>query len=100
MRKTYEALATDRLPRPVRFASACRWWCTAYRERLEERIAELFQTQDLDPDRLHQEVILLAERTDVAEELTRLEAHLQAMTGLLEAEGAIGRKIDFPLAGD
>ncbi|PON18754.1 YicC family protein [Candidatus Entotheonella serta] len=70
---------------------------TTYRERLEERIAELFQVHDLDPDRLHQEVILLAERTDVAEELTRLEAHLQAMTGLLEAEGAIGRKVEFLL---
>jgi uncharacterized protein (TIGR00255 family) len=68
-----------------------------YRERLEERITELFQTQDLDPDRLHQEVILLAERTDVTEELTRLESHLQAMTVLLEAEGAIGRKIEFLL---
>jgi uncharacterized protein (TIGR00255 family) len=70
---------------------------TAYRERLEERIAEIFQTHDLDPDRLHQEAILLAERTDVAEELTRLEAHRRAMTELLEAEGAIGRKIEFLL---
>ncbi len=70
---------------------------TAYRERLEERIAELFQIHQLDPDRLHQEAILMAERTDVAEELTRLEAHLQAMTTLLEAEGSIGRKIEFLL---
>ena len=70
---------------------------TAYRERLEGRLAELFQSHDFDPDRLHQEAILLAERTDVAEELTRLEAHLQAMTTLLEAEGAIGRKIEFLL---
>ncbi|ETW98838.1 MAG: hypothetical protein ETSY1_17205 [Candidatus Entotheonella factor] len=70
---------------------------TAYRGRLEERIAELFDTHQLDPDRLHQETILLAERTDVAEELTRLEAHLQAMTELLGTEGAIGRKIEFLL---
>lgn len=70
---------------------------TTYRARLEERIAELFQTYDLDPDRLHQEAILLAERTDVTEELTRLEAHLQAMTALLETEGAIGRKTEFLL---
>ncbi len=70
---------------------------TSYRDRLEERIAELFQTYDLDPDRLHQEAILLAERTDVAEELTRLEAHLQAMTDLLGAEGSVGRKVEFLL---
>lgn len=69
----------------------------AYRQRLEERVAELFQAYELDPDRLHQETILLAERTDVAEELTRLEAHLQAMGQLLEAEGSIGRKVDFLL---
>jgi uncharacterized protein (TIGR00255 family) len=70
---------------------------TSYRERLEGRLAELFQSHDFDPDRLHQEAILLAERTDIAEELTRLEAHLQAMTTLLEAEGSIGRKIEFLL---
>ena len=70
---------------------------TAYRERLEERIAEIFDVHQFDPDRLHQEAILLAERADVAEELTRLDAHLQAMSELLEAEGAIGRKIEFLL---
>lgn len=70
---------------------------TGYRDRLEERLADLFQAHHLDPDRLHQEAILLAERTDVAEELTRLKAHLQAMTALLEVEGAIGRKIEFLL---
>ncbi len=70
---------------------------TAYRQRLEERVAELLQAHELDPDRLYQETILLAERTDVAEELTRLEAHLQAMVQLLEAEGSIGRKTEFLL---
>jgi uncharacterized protein (TIGR00255 family) len=70
---------------------------TTYRQRLEERIADLFEHHELDPERLYHEVVLFAERTDVTEELTRLEAHLQAMTQLLEAPGPIGRKSDFLL---
>lgn len=70
---------------------------TAYRQRLEARIADLFERHALEPERLHQEVVLFAERADVAEELTRLEAHLQALAQLLEAPGSIGRKGDFLL---
>ena len=68
---------------------------TQYRERLEQRVQEVFEQYALDPDRLHQETILLAERTDVAEELTRLEAHLQAFDRLLSAPEVIGRKSEF-----
>ncbi len=70
---------------------------TEYRQRLEERIAELFRHYTLEPERLSQEVVLFAERADVAEELTRLEAHIQALTQLLEASGTVGRKSDFLL---
>lgn len=68
---------------------------TAYRQRLEQRVQELFQQFALDPDRVNQEAILLAERTDVTEELTRLESHMQAFTRLLSASEAIGRKGEF-----
>jgi uncharacterized protein (TIGR00255 family) len=68
-----------------------------YLQRLEERMAELFQTYALDPDRLSQEAVLFAERSDVAEELTRLESHLQALTRLFELPDAIGRKGEFLL---
>jgi uncharacterized protein (TIGR00255 family) len=68
-----------------------------YLQRLEERVAELFQNYEFDPDRLHQEAVLFAERSDVAEELTRLESHLQALTRLLELPEAIGRKSEFLL---
>jgi uncharacterized protein (TIGR00255 family) len=60
-------------------------------------MAELFQTYALDPDRLSQEAVLFAERSDVAEELTRLESHLQALTRLFELPDAIGRKGEFLL---
>lgn len=68
---------------------------TDYRHRLEERVAELFERYQLDPDRLTQEVVLLSERTDVAEELTRLDAHIEALSQLLEETDALGRKSEF-----
>ena len=66
-----------------------------YRQRLEQRVTELFEQYTLDPQRLAQEAILFAERTDITEELTRLEAHMQAFTRLLASPEAVGRKIDF-----
>lgn len=68
---------------------------TAYGQRLEQRVQDLFQQFSLDPDRLSQEVILLAERSDVTEELIRLEAHMQAFECFLTSSEAVGRKIDF-----
>jgi uncharacterized protein (TIGR00255 family) len=68
-----------------------------HHQRLEERVAELFQNYEFDRDRLHQEAVLFAERSDVAEELTRLESHIQALTRLLDLPDAIGRKSEFLL---
>jgi uncharacterized protein (TIGR00255 family) len=68
-----------------------------YRQRLEQRVQELFQQLSLDPDRVTQEAILFAERADITEELIRLESHLQAFAQLLKASGAVGRKMDFLL---
>jgi uncharacterized protein (TIGR00255 family) len=66
-----------------------------YRQRLEQRVKELFAQFDLDPNRVAQEAILFAERADITEELTRLEAHMQACTRLLASSEAVGRKIEF-----
>jgi uncharacterized protein (TIGR00255 family) len=66
-----------------------------YRQRLEQRVKELFQQFALEPERLSQEAILFAERTDIAEELTRLESHMQAFGQLLSDTGAVGRKGEF-----
>jgi uncharacterized protein (TIGR00255 family) len=68
-----------------------------YRQRLEQRVQELFQQFALDAERFAQEAILFAERTDISEELTRLESHLQAFDRLLASSGAVGRKGDFLL---
>lgn len=68
----------------------------AIRARLAEQVAALLDAAPaLDPDRLHQEAVLLATRADVREELDRLEAHIAAARDLLQQGGAVGRRLDF-----
>jgi uncharacterized protein (TIGR00255 family) len=66
-----------------------------FTRRLEERLAPLRQQPGFDPGRLAQEVALMAERLDVAEELVRLDTHLQHLGELVGGAGAVGRKLDF-----
>lgn len=63
------------------------------RERLRARIADL--DLSLDPQRLEQEVALLAQRLDVDEELDRLDGHIGAMREILQREEPVGRRLDF-----
>ena len=64
--------------------------------RLRERIRRLAEGVPVDPARLAQEVAYLADRSDVAEELVRLEAHLDAMLTLTEGQdGPVGKELDF-----
>ena len=62
-------------------------------ERLSERIAEL--GAEIDTGRLEQEVVYLAQKSDIAEELDRLDTHVEEVRGTLGQEGAIGRRLDF-----
>ncbi|HKQ29889.1 MAG TPA: YicC/YloC family endoribonuclease [Burkholderiales bacterium] len=66
---------------------------SAFRERLNARLAEI--SASLDRARLEQEIVLFANRTDVAEELERLAAHVQETRRALEGGGQIGRRLDF-----
>lgn len=66
-----------------------------YRARLAARIAELAKGVTVDPQRLTQEVAIFAERTDVAEEMTRLHSHLAQFNTLLSSKEPVGRKMDF-----
>lgn len=66
-----------------------------WRARLAQRVEELSKGLSIDPQRLAQEVALFAERTDVAEELTRLDSHLAQFGSLLAASEPTGRKMDF-----
>ena len=64
-----------------------------YRERLETRLQEV--KEQLDPARMEQEIVLFANRTDVAEELDRLNAHLAECRRVLAAGEQAGRRLDF-----
>lgn len=63
------------------------------RERLISRLEEA--KADLDPARLEQEMIMLAQKQDVAEELDRLDTHVQEAKKILKKGGACGRRLDF-----
>ena len=64
-----------------------------FRRRLEERLAEV--KQELDPARVEQEIVLFAQKTDVEEELDRLQAHIDETSRVLGDSGQIGRRLDF-----
>ena len=63
------------------------------RERLLQRFEDA--QINLEPQRVEQEMILLAQRVDVAEELDRLQMHVKETTNILKKGGAVGRKLDF-----
>ncbi len=64
-------------------------------EVLKERLEKLLGSVQLDPMRLSQEVAILADKTDVTEELVRLRSHIEQFRKFLEEDGAVGRKLDF-----
>ncbi|MFA7618804.1 MAG: YicC/YloC family endoribonuclease [Thiohalomonadaceae bacterium] len=64
-----------------------------FRERLGERLAEV--KAELDPQRLEQEMVLFAQRIDVAEELDRLETHVAEVRRVLRQDQPVGRRLDF-----
>jgi uncharacterized protein (TIGR00255 family) len=68
----------------------------AVRARLADQVAMLLAATDgLDPQRLHQEAVLLAAKADIREELDRLTAHITAARELLAKGGPVGRRLDF-----
>jgi len=67
-----------------------------YRDKLTARLSQLLpETNPIDPQRLAQEVALLADRADITEELTRLGSHLKQFQMTLAAQTSVGRKLDF-----
>jgi len=68
----------------------------AYVDKLRSRMQELISAQ-VDPDRLLQEAALLVDRSDIQEELVRLETHVKHFLGLLDEGGEVGKKLDFLL---
>ena len=69
----------------------------AFARRLEQRLKELLGSTTIDPARVAQEAAILAERSDISEELDRLRSHLQQFGKLLDGAGELGKKLDFLL---
>ncbi|MNZ33236.1 hypothetical protein D3C78_505790 [compost metagenome] len=63
------------------------------RQKILDRCSEL--QVELDPQRLEQELVMLAQKSDVAEELDRLSTHVREVRRVLKAGGAAGRRLDF-----
>jgi uncharacterized protein (TIGR00255 family) len=66
-----------------------------WRQKLEQRLKKFADEIEFDPQRLAQELALVADRCDVSEELTRFRSHIQQFLALLECAEPVGRKMDF-----
>jgi uncharacterized protein (TIGR00255 family) len=69
----------------------------AFQRRIAERLSDLLKGAPVDPQRLAQEAAILAERSDIGEELARLKIHSAQLAALLDAGGEAGKRIDFLL---
>jgi uncharacterized protein (TIGR00255 family) len=69
----------------------------AFQKRLREKLADLLHGAQIDPQRLAQEAALLADRSDIAEELVRLRTHAAQLDGILAGDGEVGKRLDFLL---
>jgi uncharacterized protein (TIGR00255 family) len=68
-----------------------------FQQRLRDRLGEMLASTQIDPARIAQEAAILAERSDISEELVRLRTHADQVDALLSAEGETGKKLDFLL---
>jgi uncharacterized protein (TIGR00255 family) len=69
----------------------------AFQSRLSEKLNELLGNSALDPQRIAQEAALLADRSDIGEEISRLQIHSRQLDEILDAGGEVGKKLDFLL---
>ena len=65
-----------------------------FRDRLQERFSQLTEGLDINPDRLEQEIVLLADRLDISEEVVRFRTHLKHMDDIL-SQREVGKKAEF-----
>ncbi len=65
----------------------------AQRDKVMQRLNEM--QVDIDQNRLEQELVFIAQKADVEEELDRLETHLKEVSRILNSNGAVGRRLDF-----
>ena len=68
-----------------------------YREKLQKRIQELVTGGEVEEMRLAQESVMLADRSDISEEIARLKSHISQMRDFVQTEGEMGKRLDFIL---
>ncbi len=66
-------------------------------QRLEERIKGRLNGLEIDPARLHQEIVFFSEKSDISEECVRLNSHIKQFRNLASSPEPVGRKLDFLL---
>jgi uncharacterized protein (TIGR00255 family) len=69
----------------------------AFHKRLRDKLAELLHGVAIDPQRLAQEAAIVADRSDIAEELVRLRTHVGQVEAMLSTGGEVGKRLDFLL---
>jgi uncharacterized protein (TIGR00255 family) len=69
----------------------------AFQNRLREKLSDLLRGSNVDSQRLAQEAAILADRTDIAEELVRLRTHAAQLNEILSGSGEVGKRLDFLL---
>ncbi|MDX1671894.1 MAG: YicC/YloC family endoribonuclease [Balneolaceae bacterium] len=65
------------------------------RKKLNERIQALMQDEQLDPERLEQEIAILADKLDITEEIVRIRSHLKFFHEAIEQDESVGRRLNF-----
>ncbi|HEU4386917.1 MAG TPA: YicC/YloC family endoribonuclease [Blastocatellia bacterium] len=68
-----------------------------YREKLVKRVKDLQSGAPIDETRLAQEAVMLADRSDITEEIARLKSHISQMRALTHSDDEVGKRIDFVL---
>ncbi|WP_054694678.1 YicC/YloC family endoribonuclease [Syntrophomonas palmitatica] len=66
-----------------------------YGDKLRKRISEWIPAEEMDEQRLLQEILIFADRSNVTEEIVRLKSHIEHLNELMQSEDAVGRKADF-----
>jgi uncharacterized protein (TIGR00255 family) len=92
-----QKLLEDRLTQVSQLVADVRQHMPVVLENIRNKIQERAKTLSakLDNDRLEQELVMLAQKMDVAEELDRLDAHVEETRAAFNMEGAVGRRLDF-----
>ena len=91
----------ERLNRITRYIDEIRSRTTviveSYRDKLMQKINKLIKPIEINEDRIIQEVALMADRSDITEELIRVESHLEQFRNFINQDDVIGRRLDFLL---